>query len=99
MIPRPESRAPHHASRIPRPASRIGGASVRIPLTLALCATLFTVALKAQSPDAMVRRILDSSQFKDSTSFIQNDQSRFVQELITLTEIPAPPFKEQQRAK
>jgi acetylornithine deacetylase/succinyl-diaminopimelate desuccinylase-like protein len=33
-----------------------------------------------------------------ANSFIQSDQERFVSELIALTEIPAPPFKEQARA-
>src|SRR5207249_4789548 len=31
--------------------------------------------------------------------FIQSDQDRFVRELVALTEIPSPPFKEQARAK
>ena len=39
----------------------------------------------AQTPDA-------------ARTFIQADQDRFVRELVTLTEIPAPPFKEQARA-
>ena len=33
------------------------------------------------------------------SAFIQADQDRFVRELVALTEIPAPPFKEQARAK
>ena len=52
----------------------------------------------AQSPDPTVRRILDSSQFKLAATFVDGDYERFVRELITLTEIPSPPFKEQQRA-
>ena len=47
----------------------------------------------------MVRRILDSDQFKTATIFIQQDHSRFVREIIELTEIPAPPFKEERRAR
>ena len=31
-------------------------------------------------------------------TFLEADHDRFVKELITLTEIPAPPFKEQKRA-
>ena len=34
----------------------------------------------------------------EAKTFIQSDQARFVSELIGLTEIPAPPFKEQARA-
>jgi len=46
-----------------------------------------------------VRQILDSQPFKAATAFIEQDQPRFVKELIELTEIPSPPFKEQRRAK
>ena len=37
--------------------------------------------------------------FKQAAAFIQADQDRFVRELVTLTEIPAPPFKEQARGE
>ena len=63
-----------------------------------LLLTLPSLAL-AQAPDAGVRRILDSAQFKQAAAFIDGDYDRFVRELITLTEIPSPPFKEQQRAR
>jgi tripeptide aminopeptidase len=53
----------------------------------------------AQSPDAAVRAIVDGPKFKEAVAFIQSDYDRFVRELIALTEIPAPPFKEQARAK
>lgn len=46
-----------------------------------------------------MRQILDSQPFKAATAFIEQDQPRFVKELIELTEIPSPPFKEQRRAK
>lgn len=51
----------------------------------------------AQTTD--LRRLLDSPQFKTATAYIESDQARFVKELIELTEIPAPPFKEERRAK
>jgi acetylornithine deacetylase/succinyl-diaminopimelate desuccinylase-like protein len=63
-------------------------------ITIALA---FPLTVSAQ--DADVRSILDSPQFKTATAFIEKDQQRFVRELIQLTEIPAPPFKEQRRAK
>src|SRR6187549_1913910 len=53
----------------------------------------------AQSPDATVRGIVDGPKFKQAVEFIQSDHERFVRELVALTEIPAPPFKEQARAK
>ena len=53
----------------------------------------------AQPPEAKVRKILDSPQYKAATTFIELDYARFVRELIELTEIPAPPFKEKVRAQ
>ena len=52
----------------------------------------------AQTPETRVRDIIASPAFKQAAAFIEGDQDRFVRELITLTEIPAPPFKEQRRA-
>ncbi len=63
----------------------------------ALCLAV-AVPAAAQSPDA-ADRIVTSPAFKQATSFIEGDQERFVRELIRLTEIPAPPFKEEARAK
>jgi len=63
---------------------------------------LFAVAVAppaAQAPDAAVRGLVDGPKFKQAVAFIQADQDRFVRELVALTEIPAPPFKEQARAK
>jgi len=50
-----------------------------------LIALLVSLAAAGQAPDA-------------ATAFIRYDQDRFVKELIALTEIPSPPFKEQARA-
>jgi acetylornithine deacetylase/succinyl-diaminopimelate desuccinylase-like protein len=52
----------------------------------------------AQSPEAIVREIVGAGPFKAAAAFISADQDQFVRDLITLTEIPAPPFKEQARA-
>ncbi|HJR59838.1 MAG TPA: M20/M25/M40 family metallo-hydrolase [Vicinamibacterales bacterium] len=64
----------------------------------ALLALALSAPLTPSAQDAVVRQILDSPQFKAATAFIEKDQPRFVKELIELTEIPAPPFKEQRRA-
>ena len=48
----------------------------------------------AQAP---VERIINDQAFKTATAFLEKDHDRFVKELITLTEIPAPPFKEKRR--
>jgi tripeptide aminopeptidase len=66
-----------------------------------VCAGSLAVALAAQStgPDAEIKQVIQSSQFKQASAFVEGDYDRFVQELIDLNEIPAPPFKEQARAK
>ena len=53
--------------------------------------------VRAQSPEAVVSEIIGSAPFKTATAFIKTDQERFVRDLVALTEIPAPPFKEQAR--
>ena len=68
-----------------------------IPRVL-LLALLVIVPGPVVAQDAAVRRLLDSPQFAAATAFIEHDQPRFVKELIELTEIPAPPFKEARRA-
>lgn len=66
---------------------------------LILCFLTISVSAAAQTPDAAVKRIVDSAEFKRATTFIDGDYDRFVRELIALNEIPAPPFKEAARAK
>ena len=53
----------------------------------------------SQSPADTVKRLLDSPQFAAASAFFEKDHDRFVRELITLTEIAAPPFKEKRRAE
>jgi tripeptide aminopeptidase len=75
-------------------------ASLAVGRGLFLTAALLVAApIAAQSPDTRIREILASPSFTQATEFITSDQERFVRELIALTEIPAPPFKETARAK
>lgn len=67
-------------------------------VSVAFLALLVAVP-RAQSPDATVRALVDGPKFKAAVAFIQADHERFVSELVALTEIPAPPFKEEARAK
>lgn len=64
-------------------------------------AVLLALALPAaaSAQENAVRAILDSPKFAAAKAFTEKDQPRFVRELITLTEIPAPPFKEERRAR
>jgi len=67
--------------------------------TLLLLATgLLAQSPDVQSPNVAVKKILDDPKFKTATAFLESDYDLFVRELIELTEIPAPPFKEKARA-
>ena len=72
---------------------------MRIALLFATVALLAPAPLPAQTPEARVRDLVAAPSFKQAAAFIASDQERFVRELIALTEIPAPPFKEAARAK
>ena len=52
----------------------------------------------AQTPDERVAEIQQHSQYQGALRFVDQDYPRYVQELIELTEIPAPPFQESERA-
>jgi acetylornithine deacetylase/succinyl-diaminopimelate desuccinylase-like protein len=51
----------------------------------------------AQGAEQRVQTVLSSAPFQAARTALDADHDRFVKELIALTEIPAPPFKEQQR--
>ncbi len=72
----------------------------RVTLVNGLCALAIlagALAAEAQTPDAVVQRIKASASFEQAAAFLDSDYDRFVRELIALTEIPAPPFKEDAR--
>ena len=74
--------------------------------SLRLSTALFALSLAfagqasaAESPNALVQRVLANTSFKAATAHIDKEYDRYVAEGIKLTEIPAPPFKEEVRAK
>ena len=58
---------------------------------------LLQVVTFAQPTAISVQKLLNDPRFKVATAFLEADHPRFVSELIELTEIPAPPFKEKVR--
>jgi tripeptide aminopeptidase len=46
-----------------------------------------------------VQRVLTDAKFQAAEDFVSQDHDRFVREIIQITEIEAPPFKEARRAK
>ena len=75
---------------------------MRFPIALLVVCAL-SLSGRASAPqsgaDAAAKRLIAGPQFKQAAAFLAADYDRFVAELISLTEIPAPPFKEAARAK
>lgn len=65
---------------------------------LPVVAVLIASAAGAQTRASAIDQFIASSPFKTASTFLDGDYDRFVKELITLTEIPAPSFKEEKRA-
>src|SRR5262245_7399092 len=74
------------------------GAGAALLATVA-CATPAVAQEVAPAHAATVKRIMDSLAYKTAVGALQADHERWVQEVIQITEIPAPPFKEHVRAK
>ena len=72
--------------------------SHRLAKSLALVLCLSTAISWTQATeDAAVRRVADDLKFKAAMAALDKDHDRLVAEIIQLTEIPAPPFKEDAR--
>ncbi len=70
-----------------------------LALAAVLVAAPAIAAPKAADADKTVAKIVASPGFKKAVAKLDADFDRTVADIITLTEIPAPPFKEEQRAK
>src|SRR5687768_7758 len=75
--------------------SRQGLAAV-LSLTLATGAS---AATRSSPAERTVHDIRESPGFRAAMQTLDREHDRIVQDTITLTEIPAPPFKEQKRAE
>jgi tripeptide aminopeptidase len=66
--------------------------------TAAALITLLSLSLAAQdSPAARVKRVLADSQFGAAMAVIDRDHDQLVADIVTITEIAAPSFKEDKR--
>ena len=65
---------------------------------LAFIALLSLSFSQQETPDARVKRITSDPRFTAAMAAIDRDHDRLVAEIIKLTEVPAPPFKEDDRA-
>jgi di/tripeptidase len=57
------------------------------------------LAAQTNEYDAALARVRSSDGFRRAMAVLDRDHDRLVSEIITLTEVPAPPFKEAARAK
>lgn len=69
----------------------------RTSLSAVLALLIAGPALAA--PKDEVARIVESAAFKTAAATLDAEHDRTVADIVTLTEIPAPPFKEMERAK
>src|SRR2546425_11440612 len=76
-----------------------GRSIMKIAIRIAFALVLFCQSVGAQSPDATAQRVINHEKFKAAQAFIEKDYDRFVNETIQLTEIEAPPFKEEKKGK
>lgn len=76
--------------------------SRRLVLALVLGVSPMAVAVAQDASPAhvdTVKRIMDSPVYKKAVETVAAEHDRWVDEVIKLTEIEAPPFKEQKRAQ
>jgi tripeptide aminopeptidase len=67
-----------------------------------IASSILLIAICCLASSAQVStgsRILTNPKFQSAQDFIGKDHDRFVREIIQITEVPAPPFKEEKRAK
>jgi tripeptide aminopeptidase len=94
-----------HLERVRRQAA--GGVARRVVTCLMraasglvmLCAVPTMAQEVAPAHVAAVKRIIESAAHKNAVGALQADHTRWIEETIRITEIPAPPFKEQARAE
>ena len=65
----------------------------------ALLAALTLATEVAAAPGSPAQAVVDSPAFKAAVAKLDADHDRTVADIVTLTEIPAPPFKEMARAQ
>lgn len=71
----------------------------KLMMAALLTASSLSTAASAQDFDAQARALFASKKFAAARASIAADHGRIVEDVVTLTEIPAPPFKEDARGK
>jgi acetylornithine deacetylase/succinyl-diaminopimelate desuccinylase-like protein len=66
---------------------------------LLLLASIAAASAAAQDPARIVDGIVSSEKFRRASTFLERHHEQLVSDLIAITEIAAPPFKEEARAR
>jgi acetylornithine deacetylase/succinyl-diaminopimelate desuccinylase-like protein len=64
-----------------------------------ISALLLLAAVSPANADASVRSITKSSAYRAAAASIDSSHDRWVEDIVAITQIPSPPFKEEVRAK
>lgn len=68
-------------------------------MTKAHLTALILLGFAAEAAATDVKQVIASPAYKKAIGVLDREHERIVQDVVTLTEIPAPPFKEEARAK
>ena len=68
-------------------------------LAVLLFSLASTASAVAQDPQAVIDRVLSNAAVRSAQQFVDSDHERIIREIIALNEVPAPPFKEAERAR
>lgn len=71
---------------------------MRNMMLLTLAAALLTISPAQAAPEPKPEAVLKARGYKSAIRILDRDHDRMVDEIVKLTEIPAPPFKEAARA-
>jgi tripeptide aminopeptidase len=64
-----------------------------------ICWILAASPVWAQDAQAVVDRVSNHTAVRGAQQFVDSDHDRIIREVITISEVPAPPFKEAERAR
>jgi acetylornithine deacetylase/succinyl-diaminopimelate desuccinylase-like protein len=71
---------------------------MRGALVFVWCLAASCILAAQTSPDAAVAKVRANPKFQQAIAAIDRDHDRMVADIVSLTEIPSPPFKEDKRA-
>jgi acetylornithine deacetylase/succinyl-diaminopimelate desuccinylase-like protein len=71
----------------------------RFVLFAAACALVATAPVHAADPASTVEQVIASTAYRSAAAALDSGHDQWVSDIIAITQVPSPPFKEQARAK